>query len=380
MNSPERMMASIDSPMLAPIVTRALGSPVHEILRWEVENLGAINAYPAHRRLLRLRGDAATSHDSVAWRVVLKIVARPPGASDDPSHPRFWAREWRILESDTLSSLPGLTPVRLLGVTELDDACHGLWLEELTDDFGGAWPLERYGLAARHLGELACVPAQALAVPGTWLFERNIAAGTMPDAPELLFDPRAWRDHRVRALLPGRVEARAHAQWHDQTRFRSAVGELPLVVGHNDAHAGNLFSRSSNGAEPGTVAVDWELFGTAPLSADPTYMVIATLRRGLIPVEKAEALEDVVLAGYLEGLERGGGPVTEAQVRLGYYAQAALRLGLIPLILDLALNERRRGRTETVWRTPIDELLRRWAGVAEFVLERTELARSLCRT
>jgi len=101
------------------------------------------------------------------WRVrvadrsaVLKLVAHSDGGSvnwrsgADPSHWYYWRREVLAYESGLLASLPGrLRAPRCYAATARDDGGVALWLEDLGGASAAAWPIERYGAAARHLGE-----------------------------------------------------------------------------------------------------------------------------------------------------------------------------------------------------------------------------------
>src|SRR5262249_44058234 len=59
------------------------------------------------------------------------------------------------LTSGLLDSLPGgLAAPRCFRIEERSDSTW-LWLEDVAEDPGTAWPLARYGLAAQHLGAFA---------------------------------------------------------------------------------------------------------------------------------------------------------------------------------------------------------------------------------
>src|SRR5919199_1631316 len=59
--------------------------------------------------------------------------------------------EWQTLSYQ--SFLPGpLRAPRVLGIDEDEAGAVWLWLEEVSDLYAHRWPIEQYGLAARHLG------------------------------------------------------------------------------------------------------------------------------------------------------------------------------------------------------------------------------------
>jgi hypothetical protein len=85
------------------------------------------------------------------WSVVLKILTRSGGV-DVPGDYRYWRREPLVLASGLLDDLPhGLRGPRCFAVEERGETLW-LWLEDAPDTFARPWPIERFALAARHLG------------------------------------------------------------------------------------------------------------------------------------------------------------------------------------------------------------------------------------
>ena len=87
------------------------------------------------------------------------------------------------------------------------------------------------------------------------------------------------------------------------------------------------------------------------------------------------AARDLQVARARVALEQAR--VNSAEIRLGYTAAVALRLGLVPQILGLILDRPHRERAERIWGRPADEIIERWAEVAYFVLDRADQARAL---
>ncbi|HZG67862.1 MAG TPA: hypothetical protein VEZ12_14040, partial [Herpetosiphonaceae bacterium] len=82
-----------------------------------------------------------------------------------------WKREVLAYQSGILEDLGGgLVVPRVYAVMERPGGMVWLWLEDIVEAYATPWPLERYGLAARHLG----------AWQGTYL-----AGRPLPDAPWL---------------------------------------------------------------------------------------------------------------------------------------------------------------------------------------------------
>jgi hypothetical protein len=110
----------------------------------------------------RVTGTARHAGQDLAWSSVLKVL--DPAGSAVEEHWNYWCREAYAYRSGLLADLPGgLAAPRLLHAGGGRGGQDWLWLEEVADD-GGPWPLSRYRLAARHLGQLS----------GTYLAERPL--------------------------------------------------------------------------------------------------------------------------------------------------------------------------------------------------------------
>ncbi len=381
MPSVDEIAAAVDSAALTPIIGQALNEPAAKIGEWKCGQLQVVSGLPGYRGLFRFEGSAKIGGQSKPWSAILKIVRRHPTATDNPAHPGLWNREARVFQSGLLSELPGLTAVRCYDITETEDATFLFWLEDLVDEYENGWPIERYGLAARHLGQMGGAYLVDRPLPEhDWLLRRVVGSGggggsAMAEA--LINDEKTWQHPDVRRAYPEPIAQRLKQQWADRRAFQAAIAQLPTTLCHNDSHDENLFSRRRADGTQETVAVDWELVGIGPLSGDITYLVIATLRRMAVDMKDADALEDAVLDGYVAGLRDAGWSGDERAVRLGFTAAVALRLGLVPQTLDLILNEQRWEQVERSWHRPVEEVIERWAEVAYFVLDRADRARQM---
>ena len=60
----------------------------------------------------------------------------------------------KAVDQGMLNDLVGdLVAPRCMGIVEYPDKESWLWLEDIGESGDGVWSLERYGLAARHLGQ-----------------------------------------------------------------------------------------------------------------------------------------------------------------------------------------------------------------------------------
>ena len=153
-SSAAAIAAAIGEAELRNVVQRATGIPEARIVDWRCKPLAVINGWAEYRGLFRFEGEAETGPNRRAWSAIPEIIRRPPRSSDDPAHPDFWKREAHAYGSELLSGMPGLRPAQCFGVDARDDDTFTLWLEDLRDEYAEGWPLERYGLAAAHLGEM----------------------------------------------------------------------------------------------------------------------------------------------------------------------------------------------------------------------------------
>ena len=145
---------SLDPATLRDPVRRLLGNATAEVATWGVRPLGQASA-EATGGVYRVQGTASDRGELIRWSLVLK-VCRNPDSSDrvDPRAVFYWKREFLANNSGLLDELPpGVRAARCYGAEERLDGTAWLWLEDLTDTYGSSWPLQRYGLAARHAGQ-----------------------------------------------------------------------------------------------------------------------------------------------------------------------------------------------------------------------------------
>jgi hypothetical protein len=241
---------AVDRATLAPVVRAALGTPDAEVLDWRVEPLhGGVGAVAGWSVLRRVAGTARCGSGSVPWAVVLKVL-RPGAGSADPTASLYWQREALVYPSGVLTDLPGgLRAPRVLGAADRSDGAVWLWLEEVAETTGPAWPLERYGLAARHLGRFNGAYLVGRPVPvHPWLpagylrrwVELSEAARTA--LPAVRWDPEMGR------YWPEDVLARSLALWARREELYAALERLPRTFCHGDANRGNLLASRARGA------------------------------------------------------------------------------------------------------------------------------------
>lgn len=318
----------------------------------------------------------------IPWTVVLKVVPRHSAAgqilpaSDDPTHQLYWKRELLLARSDLLERLPnGLRAPTCHGVSEWPDG-YWLWLEEIHDRYGKPWPLERFGLAARHLGRLGGTYLTQRPLPTySWLTRGLLrqrmsgSAGNWDRLPRLLDHPL------VRRGFPADVYEGLRRLRAESETFLSALDRLPRTLQHGDAGRKNLLAVAAPHGEDTTLATDWGFLGIGAIGEEIASSGLSPMIwfNGVEP-DQLQELDGIAFEGYLRGLRDVGWLGDPGLVRLGYAAALALRFGTIILEPRL-LAEGSREQAEKITGHPLDEAIDRWAAMRRFVLARADEAR-----
>lgn len=178
-----------------------------------------------------LAGRATTRSDVRDWSVVLKILAERAG--EDPAGHPYWKREAEAYRSDLLRDVPdGFVQADVYRVAEYPGKSVWLWLEDLTDEHGGEWPLAQYRRTATHLGQFdGTLLAGADVSSEPWVVERTFDFGRTAGAVALV--DSVPDDPVVRHLFPTSVDReRLFAAWRDRDRFVATRRDLPETFCH----------------------------------------------------------------------------------------------------------------------------------------------------
>jgi hypothetical protein len=153
---------AIDQATLTPLVQSALGSKTVEVVNWECEQLhGGIGLGTA---IYRFSGEGHDRGQKVPWSLILKTLC-PAEDNANVSAWNYYKREADAYQSGLLDDLPGgLAAPRCFGVTEHPDGTCWIWLEDVAEEIGSHWPLEHFGVVARHAGQFN----------GAYLVERSL--------------------------------------------------------------------------------------------------------------------------------------------------------------------------------------------------------------
>jgi hypothetical protein len=373
-------LTSIDQSTLTPLVQRALGSDTVEVVNWECEQLhGGIGMGTA---IYRFSGRAQDHGQKVPWSIILKTLC-PEGDNTHISAWNYYKREADAYQSGWLDDLPGgLAAPRCFGVVDHPGGTCWIWLEDVGEEIGWQWPLEQYGVAARHAGQFNGAYLVDRPLPSwSWLSSgwlRQYVAQSAPAIPLI----RDSLDHPlVRRAWPGDASERFFRLWEERDLFLDALDRLPQTLCHLDLFRRNLFARKTADGDDQTVVIDWAFAGRGAIGAELVPLVLASVAFNEVDFVQAQALEEIVFEGYLEGLRAAGWRGNPQQVRLGYTA-ASIRFRFAELnrAMDMILDESQHPFMEQVFGRSIEEIEDHWAQVGNLVDSLTDEARELMET
>ena len=362
----ETELQAIDRETLNPLVRKALDSETVAVTDWQVTPLPAES-----RNVFRFTGHACTAGTTVAWSLVLKVVRRQRTSG---------TREAQANAARLLRDLPGgLAAARCFGVEAHGDTFR-IWQEEVMDEVGRPWPLRRYGLAARHLGQLNGAYLVGRPLPTEPWFSRGWLREVVAGYAPLIAQLRSLLDHpRLPHAFPGSSADDLLRLWENREVLLGALDRLPKTFGHLDAAPSNLFARRDANGEEQTVMIDWQGAGVAELGHELAPLVFFVLDWARVDRTEAGELDECAFDGYLRGLQDAGWQGDPRTVRLGYAASLALRFGLrsIGRMLRFVLDERQHSWTGPTGEMTTEELTDHSARVQRFLLGRANEAREL---
>jgi hypothetical protein len=305
-------------------------------------------------------GQACDLDQALSWSLILKVLWAQ--ADSDVSDCYYWRREADAYQSGWLDDLPGrLRAPRCFGVVDRPDGACWLWLEEVTDEAGPRWPVERYGLAARHLGQFNGAYLVESSPPSwPWLSSGWLREAIARAAPAVGVLRRSLEHPLLRRCFPGDTGKAFSDLWTEREVLLSALDRLPHTLCHLDAFRRNLFARLGADGRDQTVAIDWAFVGSGAIGEEIEPLVLRSLAFGEVEPGEAHELDRAVFAGYLDGLRDAGWWGDPRQARLGYTAAAAMRfLVTCSQALPPLLDERRHRALEQAFGLSIDEMIAR---------------------
>ncbi len=378
-------LAAVDSRTLAPLVAQALDRPAVELLNWRYEVLGGgFGHIGGVSGVYRFSGQAHAGAEVLPWALVLKAFARTAGlnSSPDPTAWYYWKREALFYQSGLAAALPiGLVAPHCYGVIDHSEDEIWVWLEAVREETHRVWPLEYYGIVARHLGHLngayltgRPMPAQPWLTRGRWHDWEALAEPFFNDL-------RTWCQHpAAQRTLPEPKVQRMASLWSKRDELMQVLAQLPRCFCHNDAFRRNLFLRHSTDGDWQTVAIDWSFTGSSTVGEEIARLVMGNLVSLEVPVEHASALDAIVFAGYLAGLQAAGWQGDRSIARLGYTSAIALvGMEFVCVTLQGMHSNTPPEIIERIFGHPLDAVEEQHAGMFDFALDLADEVQVLLR-
>jgi hypothetical protein len=279
-----------------------------------------------------------------------------------------------------LDDLPGgLAAPHCYGIIEHPDGTCWIWLENVRDEIGAHWPLEHFGVVARHAGQLNGAYLVERSVPSwPWLSSGWLRGYIALSAPAIPLIRNSLNHPLVRRTWPGEASDRLFRLWEAREFFLDALNRLPQTHCHLDLFRRNLFARKTADGDDQTVVIDWAFAGRGAIGEELVPLVLASVAFNEVDINKVQALEDIVYDGYLQGLHDVGWRGDPLQVRLGYTA-ASLRFRFAELnrAIEMHLDESQHPFVEQVFGRPVEEICDHWAQVGNLVDSLIDEARDL---
>jgi hypothetical protein len=311
--------------------------------------------------------------------LILKI-ARPSAIGMDPRSWVFWKREALTYESNLLADLPdGLAAPTCYGVDEQQDGTVWIWMEDIQAGDTAAWMIDRYALAARHLGRLSGKYLVSSSLPDAPWVSRRWLASWIAFHHEKTARISEAREHPVVGPLynePLADEVLRLLRQHED--ILTALDRLPQTVTHGDAHKGNMFDRVGADGRKETVLFDWSFTALRAVGEELAPLVACSSLFFHIAHGDIDRLSNTAFDGYLSGLRDAGWTGDPDIVRMGYLGAAALHLTVMPIEVYGMSVERRNWLCAATGK-PFEETLRRSQDVRRWGLQQEPKARELMR-
>jgi hypothetical protein len=373
----EAELAGIDQTTLTPLVRDALGSKTVEVTNWEIEQVhGGIGTGTA---VYRFSGQGRDKHQTLPWSLILKTLC----PAEDNTHISAWnyyKREADAYQSGWLDDLPGgLVAPRCFGVIEYSDGTCWIWLENVRDEIGAHWPLEHFGVVARHAGQLNGAYLVERSVPSwPWLSSGWLRGYIALSAPAIPLIRNSLNHPLVRCAFPGDSSEKMLRLWEERNLYLDTLDRLPQTICHLDLFRRNLFARKTADGDDQTVVIDWAFAGRGAIGEELVNLVLANLAFNEVELAQIKALEDIVFEGYLKGLSDTGWQGNPRQVRLGYTASSIRwRFAEINRAMEMILDDSKHAFMEQVFGRSMEEIESHFAHVMSLVDSLTDEAREL---
>lgn len=372
-NETPTYLRNLDAAELASHVAQALQISNVQLDDWTIAPLGGGSANYAEGGIgvYRLQGTAQTATGTVPWSIIAKGASGlAQSGSSDPAAPTYWKRETLVYQSGLVANLPGdLVAAQCFAVVEPSAEEAWLWLEDVQET-SAQWTLDRYGTAARHLGQFNGAYLAGHPLPESLPWFANGRVRRVLEHPERPLHPPA---EFARTPLGSRLIRAGQLERLEQLLKRrhallQAFLRLPVCFCHHDAFRRNLLARDESAAAAQTVAIDWAYAGLGRVGEEAGLLARVSLLWMDVAVSDAKALCDITYAGYLAGLRDAGWYGDERQVRFGYALSVAMGSTWILSMMRLLQDPGNVPVAESIVGHPLDDQIVQLAELQPFFL------------
>ena len=292
-----------------------------------------------------MSGTARTPDGDQPFRMFVKHVQAwtrsPEFAHVPPEHREVaasgvpWRTEGLAYRSDLGNRLPaGLRMPRVLGVFDLDELSHGIWLEAVSHP-PVPWDDARYERAAYLLGRLAAsASVRDRADVGEFgltiqhYVDGRLAVQVLP----AVMGDDVWRHPLVEAAFPDELRERLRVAAARVPENAAELAGFPVLNAHGDASPNNLLA---DGTPGGFVLIDYGFWTPAPAGFDLGQLVVGDVQIGRRSPALLPDTDASCVSAYTRGLADEGVNLTEHEVRRAHALQLLIFTGLSALPFEL---------------------------------------------
>ena len=376
-------LEALDQVRLTPLVRSALENDAAEVVDWNYQAVmgGLTQAAGVSYGVYRFKGTAQILDKRVPWSLILKAIGGALKGGQDPSDWSYWKREALVFQSGLLDDLSeNLVAPHCFGVDEYSGQEFWVWLEDIPEQEAN-WSLERYGLAARHLGQFNGPYFMGRPLPeAPWFSTGRIRSYLARAKPIILDLPQISKHPLAQRWLTRDSVERILQLWADQDRLLEVFDRLPKSFCHLDAFRSNLLVRPGIDDREQTVAIDWSLAGIGTIGEEIAPLFVQSLQYFEVEMDQMRRLDNLVFEGYLAGLRDVGWQGNPQMVRFGYTATLALYkgVGFVGFFLSMVLNDEGiRQSLEKSLGYPFEHIFEQWADLQHYLLDLGDEARKL---
>ncbi len=373
----KQIVEQVDQSILKPVLQKSLHCDSIENIVWKHTQVAPT--------VYHLTGTGNNEEEEIPWSIFLKVLS--PMIDIEPSSDLSWKHESLIYQSNLKEHLPeGLSVPRCFEVVYKSESEIWIWLEDVTEEPHLPWTLNRYQLAAQHLGRLNGEWIEKLKTTSRpWLNKSNRLRKVVKRGASGIELLRQSLNHPNVSRFYSKVMVNDIFRfWAERQTFLQVLDNLPQTFCHLDASRRNIFSRrKANENSEETVLIDWGYAGIGAVGEE-----IASLGNGALlwfEFEKNEAqkVNEVIFEGYLEGLSDAGWNKDGHLARYGYTSASALRYitrgpeMIVPLLLSESKDQK--VQLQQTFGRSLPEILEHWLALTHYWLRLAREAQGLLK-